>query len=360
MGRHSAPVPDHSTARRVGTVATLAGSAVLAPVVAGVIPQADADTLDVIAHCESGGNPLAKNPSSSASGLFQIVNGTWAAYGGLQFAPTARSATAAQQRIVAERILAAEGTSPWNPSKSCWAGKTGIPAPAPLEHSKPVIVPKVAAPAKQVVVHEAVRPMAASTYVVVRGDTLSKIAHRFGVTVRDLYNANHAVIGGNPNLIFPNQRLVITGTVAVGQHSAPTQGVPQHAALMTDPLPGHRISSHEQGVEVDLAAPMNAPIYSAAAGRVEFTGKATGFGGWIVITSVIDGQTYDIVYGHEYLDGIFVKPGETVHAGELIGKVGKNGNASGPHVCLGVWQGGRVGGHTVDPVAFFAAHGVRL
>ena len=32
--------------------------------------------LDIIA-CESGGNPNAKNPHSSASGLFQFLRGTW-------------------------------------------------------------------------------------------------------------------------------------------------------------------------------------------------------------------------------------------------------------------------------------------
>lgn len=31
-----------------------------------------------IARCESGLNPLAKNPNSSASGVFQFLNSTWA------------------------------------------------------------------------------------------------------------------------------------------------------------------------------------------------------------------------------------------------------------------------------------------
>lgn len=34
--------------------------------------------------CESGGNPTAENPTSSASGLWQILDGTWAGYGGYQ------------------------------------------------------------------------------------------------------------------------------------------------------------------------------------------------------------------------------------------------------------------------------------
>jgi hypothetical protein len=35
-----------------------------------------------IAKYESGGNPRAQNPSSSASGLYQFVDGTWNNYGG--------------------------------------------------------------------------------------------------------------------------------------------------------------------------------------------------------------------------------------------------------------------------------------
>lgn len=32
--------------------------------------------------CESGGNPTAQNPRSSASGLWQILDSTWAGFGG--------------------------------------------------------------------------------------------------------------------------------------------------------------------------------------------------------------------------------------------------------------------------------------
>ena len=38
------------------------------------------EKLEAIMLAESGGNPLAKNPSSSAAGSFQIVRGTWQYY----------------------------------------------------------------------------------------------------------------------------------------------------------------------------------------------------------------------------------------------------------------------------------------
>lgn len=47
------------------------------------------------------------------------------------------------------------------------------------------------------------------TYVVKSGDTLSGIASKYGMNWKDLYNKNKSVIGSNPNLIKPGQVLVI-------------------------------------------------------------------------------------------------------------------------------------------------------
>ena len=45
-------------------------------------------------------------------------------------------------------------------------------------------------------------------YTVQRGDTISSIARKYGLTIKDLIEANDIV---NPNLIFPGQKLVIPG-----------------------------------------------------------------------------------------------------------------------------------------------------
>lgn len=61
-------------------------------------------------------------------------------------------------------------------------------------------------------------PSAPLTYTVVPGDNLSKIAlwfqlHGYGA----LYEANKAVIGDNPDLIYPGQRITISnGGMTVG------------------------------------------------------------------------------------------------------------------------------------------------
>lgn len=49
------------------------------------------------------------------------------------------------------------------------------------------------------------------TYTIQKGDNLSKIARKYGLTWQELYNANRDVVGSNPNLIYPGQVLTIPG-----------------------------------------------------------------------------------------------------------------------------------------------------
>ena len=86
---------------------------------------ADSELLDRIIGCESGGDPTARNPVSSASGILQFVDGTWryvwTDYLGSQ-PPTARAyqATVAEQMRAGRALYEREGTRPWNASRSCW------------------------------------------------------------------------------------------------------------------------------------------------------------------------------------------------------------------------------------------------
>lgn len=100
----------------------------------------------------------------------------------------------------------------------------------------------------------------------------------------------------------------------------------------------------------DYAGPDGTPIYAYADGRVVDAGPATGFGNWIVIDHNIDGQIVSSVYGHMWDDGVGVQTGDEVKAGQEIGKIGSNGESSGPHLHFEIWPGGRLaGGSPVDP-----------
>ena len=88
----------------------------------------------------------------------------------------------------------------------------------------------------------------------------------------------------------------------------------------------------------DFAAPMGTPIHAVADGVVTHAGA--GIQGrssnLIIVKHEIGGKTYYTWYIHMYDNGVLVKKGDTVKAGQVIGKVGSNGNSTGPHLHLEV------------------------
>lgn len=94
------------------------------------------------------------------------------------------------------------------------------------------------------------------------------------------------------------------------------------------------------------------PIFAARDGKVIAAGPASGFGQWIVLQHEENGERVDTVYGHMWPDGVFVRQGDTVRAGQEIGKIGNNGQSSGAHLHFEIWKGGHTsfgGGSTIDP-----------
>lgn len=78
----------------------------------------------------------------------------------------------------------------------------------------------------------------------------------------------------------------------------------------------------------DLDAPMGTPVLAAYAGRVAI---ADFFGGYGLAVALDHNQgSQQTLYGH--LSEIFVKPGEWVKQGEVIGRVGSTGASTGPHL----------------------------
>lgn len=71
-----------------------------------------------IMDCESGGDPNAKNPNSSASGLFQIMRFWQSDWPGDYFDPWTNAAVAYQIWLEADRW--GSPYSPWYASRSCW------------------------------------------------------------------------------------------------------------------------------------------------------------------------------------------------------------------------------------------------
>ena len=85
----------------------------------------------------------------------------------------------------------------------------------------------------------------------------------------------------------------------------------------------------------DYAAPHGTPIMTTASGTVERTGYTAGNGNFV---KVRHNGNYSTQYLH--MSKILVRQGQRVTQGDVIGKVGSTGLATGPHVCYRFWKNG--------------------
>ncbi|WP_030262242.1 transglycosylase family protein [Streptomyces violens] len=221
-GKHRRP----SKAVRVVTLAGVAGAAVAVPLMtAGSANAASVATWDKVAQCESGGN-WSINTGNGYYGGLQFSNSSWAAAGGTKYAPRADLATKDQQIATAEKLLAMQGPGAWG----C-AGAGGLTAGGPAAQvntggsgQAQQQAPKQEAPKQQAAPQQqqqAAKPQPVQpkadpkpvtghgNYTVKSGDTLGKIAKAHGKNWKTVYEANKSTVGGNPDLIFPGQKLSI-------------------------------------------------------------------------------------------------------------------------------------------------------
>jgi murein DD-endopeptidase MepM/ murein hydrolase activator NlpD len=105
---------------------------------------------------------------------------------------------------------------------------------------------------------------------------------------------------------------------------------------------------------LDLAAPLGTPINAAADGVVLRAGAASGYGKAIYIQDA-DGDVH--VYGH--MRHLYVEAGDVVSAGDLIAKVGSEGQSTGPHLHYEIHNGG-MNGKPIDPEDWLGERGISV
>lgn len=103
---------------------------------------------------------------------------------------------------------------------------------------------------------------------------------------------------------------------------------------------------HHSGV--DLAAPSGSHVRSVRAGRVIYAGKLGSYG---KLVSVEHENGYTTSYGH--LSEFQVEVGQRVATGDVIGRVGETGLATGPHLHFEV----RKDGKSLNPKRFLKGLG---
>ncbi|MFE7750109.1 transglycosylase family protein [Streptomyces sp. NPDC057428] len=418
-GRHRRYQP--SRINRASLTVTAGGAGIALPLLtAASAGAASADVWEKVAACEATGNWHINTGNGYYGGL-QFTRSTWAAYGGTAYAARADLATKDQQIAVAEKVLEGQGPGAW-PTCSVGAGlKRGGDAPDLLPQSRPGAEPVRSARAKTAgAPEETARDRAAKTsptslpgkrhsYTVAHGDSLSGIAsaERVRGGWQRLYAANRAVVGSDPDLILPGQRLSldVAGTpkaaprpaAAAPQRKTAEKPAPrQKAAEKTAPrteapkatrkaapdpatrsekkktakphsgftapvaartgTPYHQAGSWSSGYHtgVDFPVPTGTSVKAVASGKVVSAGWAGAYGYEIVIRHS-DGRYSQ--YAH--LSSLHVRAGQQVGGGQRIARSGSTGNSTGPHLHFEIRTGPGYGSD-VDPLAYLRAGGVSV
>jgi murein DD-endopeptidase MepM/ murein hydrolase activator NlpD len=98
----------------------------------------------------------------------------------------------------------------------------------------------------------------------------------------------------------------------------------------------------------DFAAPEGAPVVAALSGTVLSSGLAGGYG--LAIELDHREPRRRTLYGH--LSEFYVKAGQSVQQGEVIGRVGSTGLSTGPHLHFELRLPSGQSWYSVDPGEF--------
>lgn len=186
--------------------------------------------------------------------------------------------------------------------------------------------------------------LAHDKHTVERGDTLSAIAAEHGTSWPNLWRLNRSIIN-DPDLIFPGQVLVVgTGPKASAPKPSSSAGAARPAAtvrpatgrvtspygMRTHPITGvYKLHSGTDYAYGDGNA------YAARAGRVSV--EHPGWAGNLVIIDHGGG----VVTRYAHLASVSVSDGQRVSAGDVVGRIGERGLATGPHLHFEVLIDGR-------------------
>lgn len=162
-----------------------------------------------------------------------------------------------------------------------------------------------------------------AVYVVQRGDTLSAIGARFGVTSTQLQYRNGIA---DPRSLEIGVRLIIP------EQSQRASTASSNKPRFIWPIKKLDVSSefgsrHNEHNGIDLRASKGTAIHASADGIVQFVGKQRGYGNVVILKHKDEIQTF---YAHN--DKNLVIQGQRILQGDVIATVGITGNATGFHV----------------------------
>ncbi len=198
-------------------------------------------------------------------------------------------------------------------------------------------------------------PERPAKHVVQAGETMWRIARRYGLTPQELAAKNGIgdvtkvrvgtvlVVGGEVLSSTSTSTSASKSTVAPTSPAAKPSSTSSRVTAARYPLRwpvegeltsryGRREGRGHDGI--DIGAPEGTAVKAAAAGEVLFSARHGGYGNLVIVKHDAGLVT---VYAHHQKN--LVEKGQRVAAGQVIARVGTSGRASGPHLHFEVRRG---------------------
>ncbi len=113
--------------------------------------------------------------------------------------------------------------------------------------------------------------------------------------------------------------------------------------MRTHPISGLR----DNHPGIDISVSLGTPIMATADGIVEVSRRNGNYGNYIRINHLSEKFGYKTAYGH--FNKVFVKRGQSVKKGDIIGEVGRTGLATASHLHYEVWYNGK----PENPISYY-------
>jgi len=199
-------------------------------------------------------------------------------------------------------------------------------------------------------------PTTGVLHTVDSGETVLALASKYDANTDDIINYNQ--LGDDAKLYIGQKIIIPDGYISppltpsrIVSNTAPEDSdipspAPAGEAGFIWPTTSRHIAQYfrwgHTGIDIDNQ--VRPPVYAAAAGTVEFTGRLGAYGNLAIVNHGGGLTTY---YAH--LDKFYVSPGQSVAKGDAIAKMGSTGRSTGPHLHFEV----RRSGQPVNPLSMY-------
>jgi len=193
-------------------------------------------------------------------------------------------------------------------------------------------------------------------HVVEKHQTLFRICKTYGVDLKEVASVNGIT---DPGKIQTGQRIFIPGAKRVLKVEVYIEDVVEESGHQEKmaykkmnfiwPVEGRLGDGFDETegrrhMGIDISSPAGTAIKSSASGKVIYSGNTIrGYGNLIILRH---SEEFVTIYGHNEVN--LVEEGEWIEKGQVIGKVGQTGRATGPHLHFEIRKNNRA----ADPLLF--------